>query len=52
MKNLYLCIVNESRRKCSLGSQNMFSGLTEFTACPERKNGSLSATREQNPMFN
>jgi hypothetical protein len=52
MKYYYLCIVNESRRKCSLGSQKMFSGLTDFTACPERKNGSLSATREQNPMFN
>ena len=37
MKISYLCIVNESRRKCSLGSQKMFSGLTEFTACPERK---------------
>ena len=51
MKFSYLCIVNESRRNCSQGSQKMFSGLTNFTACPERKNGSLSATREQNPIL-
>jgi len=48
----YLCIVNESGRKYSQGSQNLFPGLTEFAACPARKNGHSSATREQNPMFN
>ena len=39
MKDSYLCIVNESVRECSQGTQNLFSGLTDFTACPARKNG-------------
>ena len=39
MKDSYLCIVNESVRECSQGTKNLFSGLTDFTACPARKNG-------------
>ena len=39
MKDLYLCPVNESVGECSQGSQELFSGLTDFTACPARKNG-------------
>ena len=39
MKDSYLCIVNESVRECSQGSQNLFSCLTDFTACPARKFG-------------
>ena len=37
MKEYYLCIVNESVRECSQGSQRLFPGLTKFTACPARK---------------
>ena len=37
MKDSYFCIVNESVRECSQGTQNLFSGLTDFTACPARK---------------
>ena len=39
MKDSYLCIVNKSVRECSQGTKNLFSGLTDFTACPARKNG-------------
>ena len=39
MKDSYLCIVNESVRECSQGTKNLFSGLTDFTACPARKFG-------------
>ena len=28
------------------GSQNLFSGLTEFTACPARKRGSRTEDNE------
>ena len=52
MKDLYLYPVNESVGECSQGSQELFSGLTDFTACPARKFGRSTATREQNPMFN
>ena len=52
MKEYYLCVVNESVRECSQGSQRLFPDLTKFTACPARKNGRSTATREQNPMFN
>ena len=52
MKDSYLCIVNESVRECSQGTKNLFSGLTDFTACPARKFGRSTAMREQNPMFN
>ena len=38
MKFSYLCIVNQNEGFLAQGSQNMFSGLTEFAACPERKN--------------
>ena len=37
MKEYYICVVNESVRECSQGTKNLFSGLTKFSACPERK---------------
>ena len=37
MKNPYLCIVGSEMEICGEGSQKLFSGLTKFAACPERK---------------
>jgi len=37
MKNSYLCIVRSEMEICGEGSQKLFSGLTKFAACPERK---------------
>ena len=37
MKNVYLCIVEIDEGNSAQASANLFSGLTDFTACPERK---------------
>ena len=39
MKISYLCIVEKKDEEGAQASGKMFSGLTEFTACPARKNG-------------
>ena len=37
MKISYLCIVEKKDEEGAQASGKMFSGLTEFTACPGRK---------------
>ena len=37
LKNSYLCSVDDKDGNGAQGSENFVSGLTEFTACPERK---------------
>ena len=37
MKYSYLCIVRRKIESGAQGSQKLFSGLANFTACPERK---------------
>ena len=37
MKNVYLCIVEIDEGNSAQASTNFVSGLTDFTACPERK---------------
>ena len=39
MKNSYLCNTDMKDEEGAQASGKMFSGLTEFTACPARKNG-------------
>jgi hypothetical protein len=38
MKVSYLCTVDDEERRSAVGSENLFSGLTKFAACPARKN--------------
>lgn len=48
----YLCIVNRKDGMNAQGSKNLFSGLTKFPPCPERKNevanGGKKLTNQQN----
>ena len=37
LKMLYLCIVNRNDGIGTQGTKNLFSGLTKFSPCPERK---------------
>jgi hypothetical protein len=37
MKDSYLCTVDDEERRSAVGSEKLFSGLTNFPRCPERK---------------
>jgi hypothetical protein len=37
LKNSYLCSVERKMENGRQGSENLVSGLPEFTTCPERK---------------
>ena len=51
MKNAYLCTVGSKMESGAQGSQKLFSGLTEFTACPARKKEEVRRTASDCQLF-
>ena len=52
LKLLYLCIVNRNDGIGAQGTKNLFSGLTKFSPCPERKKEVENGDNKQKPITN